>query len=143
MITKYEVIFFDLGDTLVKGKNWLPGAKELLGLISRDEIRLGIISNTGDLSRAGLLAALPADFPWGLFESDLIILSSQVKVEKPSPGIFRIARERSGCEPAKCLFCTENIIDGLVAQQLGLHAYRLQSPPDSDIDKVYENLSEI
>lgn len=143
MITKYKVIFFDLGDTLVKDKKWLPDAKELLKRLSMDEIPLGIISNTGDFNREDLLSVLPADFSWNLFKSDLIILSSEVNIEKPSLEIFRLAREKSGCEPAKCLFCTENVVDGLVAQQVGLHSYRVQPPPDSDIGKVYLNLSTI
>ncbi|WP_188933266.1 HAD family hydrolase [Dyadobacter endophyticus] len=143
MVTKYEVIVFDLGETLVKDKNWLPGAQKLLRLLFEDKIRLGIISNTGDFSRAALLAALPTDFPWGFFESDLIILSSEVNVKKPSPEIFRIALKKTSCDPARCLFCTENVVDGLVAQQLGMHVYRVQSPPASDIDQVYTNLSNI
>ena len=143
MITKYEVVFFDLGDTLVRDKKWLPGAKELLELLLKDKIRLGVISNTGNLSRTDVLSNLPSDFTWNFFENELILLSSETKVEKPAPAIFRLALKMCNSKPIKCLFCTENVVDGLVAQQVGLQFYRVLPPPNSDINNAYINLSKI
>lgn len=83
--TSIEVIFFDLGDTLIltAEHRWLPGAKELLVELRRRGLHLGVISNTGSLNRDQLKSVLPADFEWSLFDLDLIILSSEVGVSKP------------------------------------------------------------
>src|SRR5262245_12714253 len=120
-----EVIFFDLGDTLVSTaeRRWLPGAKELLGALRGRGLRRGVISNTGALNRDQLKPLLPADFAWSLFDADLVLLSSEVGVAKPSPRIFEAAATRAG-GAGNCLFCTEDLTDTLVAQQVGLRAGR-------------------
>lgn len=52
-----EAVFFDIGDTLVEApKKWVPEAKELLEQIGSTNVRLGLISNTSDLSRPASLA---------------------------------------------------------------------------------------
>lgn len=143
MTLKYKVIFFDLGDTLIRNKDWLPGTLQLIQLLSEETVRLGVISNTGELTRKDLITMLPADFDWNYFEDELIILSAEVKVEKPLPEIFALAIAKSECDPEECLFCTENILDTLVAQQLGLHTYRVQSPPNSDAMNILTTLSDL
>jgi FMN phosphatase YigB (HAD superfamily) len=140
---KYKVIFFDLGDTLIKNKHWLPGTWQLVQLLFKENVRLGVISNTGELTRKDLVTMLPDNFSWNYFEDELIILSGEVKVEKPSPEIFEQAIAKSKCDPKECLFCTENVLDTLVAQQLGLHTYRVQSPPNSDTWNIPTILSDL
>lgn len=142
-MNKYKVFYFDLGDTLVSSKRWLPGARELISKLQQDNLRLGIISNTGKLSRNELTEELPADFNWNQFENDLIILSSEVKVEKPQIEIFKLAAQRTGINAHFSLFCSENPLHCLVAQQAGLHAYRLQQPPNGDIYQVYLTLEQL
>ena len=85
-----KVIFFDLGETLVtKEKQLITGAKATLAALHQKGMRLGIISNTGNLKRAKVVKMLPADFDLGIFEEQLIIFSSEVGVEKPDLQIFR------------------------------------------------------
>ncbi|MEO6719022.1 MAG: HAD hydrolase-like protein [Ferruginibacter sp.] len=144
MINKYKVIFFDIGDTLVSStKTWLPGALELISKLKQDNLRLGIISNTGQLNRDQLAQLLPADFSWSKFEKDLIILSSEVNTEKPQIEIFKLATHRSGIDPHFSLFCSENSLDCLVAQQAGLHSFHLQKSPSNDINQVYLTLEQL
>ena len=51
-----KAVFFDIGDTLVSGKKWLPGAKELVKQLKAQGTRVGLVSNTGNLLREELLA---------------------------------------------------------------------------------------
>ena len=142
----YEVVFFDLGNTLIQEKAekaWVPGAHSTLSLLYQRGLRLGVISNTGKLDRSQLLALLPPDFDLDQFESPLIILSSEVGVVKPSPEIFRLAVARTGIEPRKCLFCTEDLLHTLVAQQVGMHVARLQKPPNSDVGELATVLEQL
>src|SRR3954451_6275124 len=132
-----RVVFFDLGETLVHtpDRSWIPGAQAVLAAARAAGLRLGVISNTGDLSRVELAALLPADFDWGAFEDALVILSSEAGVEKPSPEIFRKAADASGGPPSACLFCTEDLADTLAAQRAGMIAARVQPPPRSDLGR--------
>src|SRR5262249_43567491 len=137
-----QVIFFDLGDTLVGANHaFLPGALTLLTQLSTTGVRLGEISNTGNCTREQLSAQLPPNFPWGLFDSALVILSSEVHVEKPNPAIFQKAVAQAGVEAAKCLYCSENLLETLVAQAVGLKAARVQRPPHSDLGDVLGGLT--
>ncbi|HEX4612910.1 MAG TPA: HAD hydrolase-like protein [Urbifossiella sp.] len=130
-----RVVFFDLGDTLVVSadRSWVPGAKAVLAELGSRGLRLGVISNTGDLSRDQLTPLLPADFDWAVFDSRLVILSAEVGAEKPAPGIFRRAVAAAGGAAAECLFCTETRRDTLAAQGVGMRAARVQPPPAPDI----------
>lgn len=135
------VVFFDLGDTLVDSRReWIAGAKSVINDLRARHIRLGVISNTGDLSRAQLKEALPADFDWTMFEPGLVILSSEVKVEKPNPEIFEKAVAKSGRSAGNCLFCTEELSHTLAAQSIGMVAARLTKPPDSDLRALFDHL---
>lgn len=125
----YKAIFFDLGETLVtSNRNWIEGAPQTLQRLKATGVELGIISNTGNLTRAELLQTrLPPDFRFDLFNPDLVVLSSEVGIEKPSPDIFRLALSGTGnlINNKPCLFCTENLFDTLAAQQVGFHAARI------------------
>src|SRR3954454_806266 len=124
--TYIKVAFFDLGETLVtKDKSqpagtekwiWIPGAQELLTRLRNRDVRLGVISNTGDLKLPQLVEIMPQGL-MDFFEKDLIILSGEVNAEKPKPEpskeadpkIFQIAVERTGLDGGRCLFCTEEL----------------------------------
>ena len=143
-IDAYRVIFFDLGDTLVSSeRSWLPGAKNMLMQLQAIGIRLGLISNTDTLDRNQVLARLPQDFDLGIFESELVLFSSEVHVEKPALGIFYLALRRAGVPSAQCLFCTETLLDTLAAQQAGMHTARLQTLPVSDISELFRTLEKL
>jgi bacterial leucyl aminopeptidase len=146
----FEAIFFDLGETLVTRvpgaarQAWVPGAPEVLSRLRDQGVRLGLISNTEGLTRATLLALLPEDFRFDLFEAALIILSSESvpPVAKPQPGIFRLAVSAAGVEPQACLFCGESLPETLAAQGIGMRAARLKAPPASDLGELLQLLEQ-
>src|SRR5262249_25652214 len=133
-----RAVFFDLGETLVTaGRQWTTGAKALLESLSQKGYRPGIISNTSGLaSRAEILALLPADFSVAAFERCLVLFSSEVGIEKPDPQIFQLALERAGLPAGDCVFCGENLNETLAAQQVGLVAFRVHPPPQSDVARL-------
>src|SRR5262245_14060511 len=137
-----DVIFFDLGDTLVgTNRTFLPGARAVLADLRGRGIRLGVLSNTGDMPRAALTSLLPPDFDWAAFEPALVLLSSEVGLEKPSLEIFKLAVTRATVEAARCLYCSENAVETLVAQLAGMRAARLQKPPHSDLTELIATLT--
>ncbi len=137
-----KVIFFDLGETLVTAtRQWLPGAKAVVAQLRLQGFRLGIISNTGTFTRQQLLNdQLPTDFSFSLFENNLILLSSEVHLEKPDLKIFRKAIEQAHVDAAQCLFCTEDLRHTLAAQRTGMLTARLQKPPLSEIATLAADL---
>ncbi len=140
-----KATFFDLGDTLVKSnpKRWLPGAKNLLAALKQKGFRLGIISNTGNLAdRAAILGLLPAGFDLTVFESGLILFSSEIHFEKPNKKIFEKAVSQAGIPADQCLFCSENIVDTLVAQQVGMYSVRVQPPPGNDLSALFDRIND-
>lgn len=153
------MIFFDLGDTLVRTAsasprgiifNWVQGARELIRELRQAGFGLGIISNTGPLSRNELLAKLPADFSFDLFDPRLVLLSSEVKLDKSDPRIFRLAIHRAqdvdnpgarlGIDPWNCLFCGEALEEILTAQRVGMIGARVQLQPQPDIGRLSTQL---
>jgi putative hydrolase of the HAD superfamily len=136
-------VFFDLGDTLVvtADRSWVPGAKATLADLRGRGLRLGVISNTGDLTRPEVTPLLPADFDWAAFTPELVILSAEVGAEKPSPAIFRSSVKAAGVPAQECLFCTENLTDTLVAQRVGMPTARVRPPPAADVDMLVAALA--
>ena len=136
------VVFFDLGETLVTApRRWLPGARELLRSLQHKGLRLGVISNTGDLqSRQEILDLLPPDFEQQPFESSLLLFSSEVGTEKPDRAIFEAAVARAAVDVSECLYCSENVVETLMAQQVGLLTVRVQTAPHSDLGTLGRDL---
>jgi FMN phosphatase YigB (HAD superfamily) len=122
-----EVLFFDLGATLVtSSRTWQPGAKDLISTLKHQAIRLGIISNTGELSdRAAILDLLPVDFNLNDFETALVLFSSEVGIEKPDRQIFKLAVDLAAVPAEKSFYCSENAIETVVAQAAGMHSLRI------------------
>lgn len=139
-----SVIFFDLGDTLVtkSPRAWLPDAQALLKSLRQAGFRLGIISNTGDLARAAILNLVPDDFDLAVFEAELVLFSSEVKKAKPDPLIFEKAVARAGVPANQCLFVTEDIVDTLMAQHVGMRTIRVQTAPNSDLAELQQTVME-
>ena len=125
-MSNVQAIFFDLGDTLVKNgntKTWISGAESLLAGLKHDGFRLGIISNTGNLaSQQDVLDILPNNFDITVFDPALVLFSSLVGIEKPKRGIFDKAVTNAGVPAGNCLYCSENIVETLVAQ-LAIEAF--------------------
>jgi len=125
-----KVIFFDIGDTLVSKKQWLANAKETIAALRQMDIRLGLISNTGDLTRDQLAALLPADFSFATFEEGLVMLSSEVGIEKPKLGMFSLAVHNANVPPHETMFVGENLVECLAAQSAGMMAARISNDAD-------------
>lgn len=132
MNPKIQAIFFDLGDTLVRPpRTWLPGAKAALAALKAKGFRIGIISNTTGLAnRAAILSLLPIDFDITVFEAALVLFSSEVGIEKPKKGIFEKAVAATTGAAAKCLYCSENPVETLAAQAVGMRSLRIVTGSD-------------
>lgn len=125
-----EVVFFDIGDTLavVSTREWVPGAKSALAALASKGLRLGLLSNTGPLTRDQVTDLLPTDFDWSVFEPDLVLLSSEVGHEKPKLPIYLVALARAGVAPDRCCFVGERLEENLAAQRVGMRSMRLGVP---------------
>jgi FMN phosphatase YigB (HAD superfamily) len=135
-----KAIFFDLGMTLVSADTtqWNPGAQTVITELRTEGLRLGIISNTGNLTRPQLKNRLPSDFDFNDFDAGLVLLSSEVGIEKPSQDIFRLAVNRVGAPSEQCLYCSEDFLETLAAQRAGMMAARIHPPPASDLRDLVE-----
>jgi putative hydrolase of the HAD superfamily len=144
MNSAVKVIFFDLGDTLVRvPRAWLPGARALLNSLHQNGFRLGIISNTTGLAdRQAILDLLPVDFDMNRFDSSIVLFSSEVGMEKPGKEIFEEAIRRAHIAASECLYCSENIVETLVAQHVGMLSIRVQTAPNSDLTSIENALAD-
>jgi FMN phosphatase YigB (HAD superfamily) len=124
---RIRAVLFDLGNTLVhKPRRWVEGAPRALKLLAEAGIPVGLISNTGSLTREDLLAHhLPPDFSFQDFPEELVLLSSEVGFEKPNLAIFSLAAEKAGLLPGEILFLDENLTQVVAAQRAGLLALRV------------------
>ena len=123
-----KVVFFDIGNTIVGKKQWLPGAKEFIAALKAKNVRVGLLSNTGDMDRESLEKLLPEDFDFGYFEESLVMLSSETGVEKPKLGAFSLAVQHSNCSPWETMFLGETVEETYMAQMAGMHAVRITDP---------------
>ena len=150
-----KVAIFDLGDTLIHGhRRWILGAQAMLAQLRQMGIRLCVISNTGHLTREVLTNEhLPEGFQWKIFDEPLIILSSEVGLEKPDVQIFKLAikKAQNGLTPGsanalkvhECLFCGESLLETIAAQQVGMRTIRVHlPPPGSHIGELVTTLSD-
>ncbi|MDJ0950716.1 MAG: HAD-IA family hydrolase [Alphaproteobacteria bacterium] len=122
-------VFFDIGDTLVRSASWLEGAQACLDALRAQGARLGIISNTKSMNRSELKALLPGDFDFDDFDPALVVLSSEVGLEKPDPRIFLHAVRVSGSQPSECVFVGEVVEETWAAQAIGMRAIRVAHFP--------------
>ena len=130
-----KVVFFDIGNTLVSSGGWLPEAAETLAILKSQGIRLGLLSNTGDLTREQLQTLLPDSFEFDVFEPGLVFLSSETGVEKPNLGAFLLAIQHAAVSPWQTMFVGETISETLAAQKAGMQAVRI-----TDAEKDYPEL---
>ena len=133
-----SVIFFDIGNTLVNKKQWLPGAKKFVSVAKEKGIRVGLISNTGDLDREKLAELLPVDFSFAAFEEGLTLLSSEIGIEKPELGLFLLAIQHANVPPWETMFVGESLVETLAAQNSGMKAARIVLPEED-----YQQLTKI
>jgi bacterial leucyl aminopeptidase len=131
-MNKVPVVFFDIGDTLGSPKispppyhleslNIYPYIPGILQQLKSDDLRLGMISNTGNETEASMKKVLETSGIYNFFEPDLLVYSSVVGVSKPDRQIFRLAATKAGNgnTPANCLFVGEDSKERKAAQDEG------------------------
>lgn len=107
------IIFFDIGQTLATprldangqliGFTVLPGVLEALEALRERALRMGIISNRGNVPAVTVTRALDASGLFDFFDPRLIIFAP-----KDSPAPFARAAATAGVPPAECFFVGEN-----------------------------------
>ena len=120
------IVFFDIGETILTQQSngsfdWIPEAKAAVVTIRSKGVRLGLISNTGTETRASLTNIFPANF-FDHFDSQLIVLSSEVQVDKPELGIFYHALKAAQQPASNCIFVVEKQSEAFAAQLAGMRS---------------------
>ena len=116
-----SVVFFDIGDTLgasrlspppyrLEGLDVYPYVRSVLQHLKDNNVRMGIISNTGNETADEVNKVLGEAEILHFFEPNLLIYSSVVGLKKDSPEIFRLAAERADLSATseQCLFVGED-----------------------------------
>src|SRR5262245_40087537 len=107
LMSAVSSVFFDLGDTLGTAVfsaspqrlirfDIFPFVPGILRSLADRHLRLGIISNTGDMAGAEVDAVLAAAGIRDYFDPSLRIYSKDVELTKNSPEIFKLAAQRAG-----------------------------------------------
>ncbi|MCB9137464.1 MAG: HAD-IA family hydrolase [Caldilineaceae bacterium] len=86
-----------------------------LALQARPDMTVAVISNTNALHVAWLDAHVAA-----LAEFDLVIMSNEVGMLKPDPGIFALALELLNLPPEDALFVDDAVVNVEAARSLGM-----------------------
>jgi len=123
------VVFFDIGDTLaipefsssgsLQKLNVLPYVLDVLHKLRGSHCRLGIISNTGSETLASLHTVLSDAGLLQQFEPALLLFSSVEGKDKKQPAFFRLAAQRAGVPPARCIYVGEDQSERTVAKSAG------------------------
>ncbi len=108
---------------------------ELMALIRRlrPRYQTAIISNFMD----DLRRSLAEEYPIG-DAFDLIVISAEEKVMKPSPVIFQRTLERLGCRPEESLFVDDFAHNVAGARAVGMHAIHYR--PETQMEKELAQL---
>jgi leucyl aminopeptidase len=134
-MTTIKSIFFDIGETLgtavlspppvrLVRVDLFPYVMALLRSLADRGLRLGLISNTGDMDGANVDAILNKAGIRDFFDASLRLYSKDVGLKKDSPEIFRVAAQRAGLAgmPQACLFVGEDETERGFAIDAGLQA---------------------
>lgn len=119
-------------DTYRDVRRALPGAAGVLAAVRQREARVGIVSNNlleeqlDKLRTCGLDSLV-----------DALVVSEDVGISKPDPGIFRVALDRLGIAPAEAVMVGDSwSADVLGARAAGIRAVWFNpgrvAPPDHD-----------
>jgi putative hydrolase of the HAD superfamily len=103
-----------------------PGAEETLSELKRRGYRLGVISNT--MSTLDIPRSLEA-FGWTDY-FDVVILSADLKIRKPSPKPFLEAARRLNLPPDRCAYLGNRISKDIVGcRRAGFALGLILEPP--------------
>ena len=80
--------------------------------------KIGVLSNAPDDLRDRFLNNLPVEVQW-----DAIVVSGEIGMRKPDPGIFHHAAEEIGVPPQHCFFIDDLEENVLGAQAVGMSGY--------------------
>jgi len=111
-----KVIAFDVGGVLLKYFFWKNKKVLDLAISLKKKYKVGIISN---------IDKFPSILPmyqqvYSNFDENLVILSFQVKSNKPGNRIFEIFIERTGLAPDECLFIDNVRKNVISAEEIGM-----------------------
>jgi bacterial leucyl aminopeptidase len=131
--TRPDVVFFDIGGTLATPRltpppyrlaalDVYPHVWDILKNLREREVRMGLISNTGDDSGEHVRSVLKTCGLTDFFETDLMVFSFDVGMQKDSPQIFIFAAKRAGHadQPGSCVFVGEDRSERAYALGAGL-----------------------
>ena len=98
-----------------------------------------MVSAVRELREAGLLTGLISNswstshYDRALLEElfDTSVLSAEVHMHKPQPDIYRVAAERLGVEPARCIFVDDLRENCEGAEAVGMTAVRHRAAPET------------
>ncbi len=139
----WEVIDASLDDS---PPTLMPGALEAVQELSRKPVKLGIISNTGNSSGRAYGRMFKAMGIDGFF--DVVSLSNDLAMAKPSPAIFHHTLDALEVEPACALHVGDNpAADVAGAAAVGMKTAWLTGPNRAELtvqpDYVAVDISEI
>jgi FMN phosphatase YigB (HAD superfamily) len=126
-------VFFDIGDTLASphitgghlaGLDVYPFVPEILARMratgsDKFAVALGIISNTGNETKASLNDLLDKSGLSALVDASLCLFSSVEGLDKSQPAFFVRAKDRAGVPSAQCVFVGEDAAERAVAASVG------------------------
>jgi FMN phosphatase YigB (HAD superfamily) len=126
-------VFFDIGDTLASphitgghlaGLDVYPFVPEILARMratgsDKFAVALGIISNTGNETKASLNDLLDKSGLSALVDASLCLFSSVEGLDKSQPAFFVRAKDRAAVPSAQCVFVGEDAAERAVAASVG------------------------
>lgn len=108
-----------------------PGASKCLKWLESQELRVGLICNTGLTPGFGLRKFLSNRHIAGFF--DVMIFSDEVRIRKPSSEIFLLAAKRLGAKPSEIIHIGDNLkADVWGAKNAGFRALHLRCKEGHD-----------
>lgn len=113
----------------------VPGAMNLLRKLKAVGIGTGLVSNWDHSCRA-VLAETGLD---ALL--DVIVVSSEVGIEKPDPRIFQLAMQSAGTAPEQCLYVGDNYYDDVIgARNAGMNCLLIAPYGKLGLEEVEHDL---
>jgi putative hydrolase of the HAD superfamily len=113
----------------------IPGAEAALVELRRRGYRLGVISNT--MSTLDIPRSLAA-FGWSAY-FEVVVLSAEIKIRKPSPEPFLEAARRLNLPPERCAYLGNRISKDIVGCQGAGFALGLILEPESGLRPDEQN----
>lgn len=120
----------------------MPGAKELLSFLSKQEITLAVVTSskreaaTYHLEHNGVLAYFK-----------LLITRTEVTHTKPNPEPYNLCVQQLGLERRNCLVLEDSVTGALAAKAAGLTCYGVQSHEIIRsalvVDRSFDNLHQV